>query len=197
MRTETNQLSQTNQPQDSLGKVKQFFKKVGTKNLVIICAVLLIGTAVGINYILYQSPQDDSATVDIDLSDKDLNEILGNDTNTSNYFTQTILSRKQARDESLEILQTVAKSDSALPEAVESALTDIAQIAKDIENESNIETLIKAKGFEECIAVINDNAATVIVKTDGLLASEVAQINEIVYEQSGILPSNLKIIEKK
>ena len=88
-------------------------------------------------------------------------------------------------------------ANTALPEAVEAAHADIAQIAKDIENESNIETIIRAKGFEECIAVISDNQATVIVKTDGLLASEVAQINEIVYEQSGILPTSLKIIEKQ
>ena len=92
--------------------------------------------------------------------------------------------------------RTVAKSENALPESVQAALDDIAQIAKDIENESNIETLIEAKGFEECIAVISDGKATVIVQTDGLLASEVAQINEIVYEQSGILPTELKIIEK-
>ncbi|MBR2296973.1 MAG: SpoIIIAH-like family protein, partial [Clostridia bacterium] len=68
---------------------------------------------------------------------------------------------------------------------------------QDIDSESKIETLVRAKGFEECIAVISDDTATVIVKTDGLVASEVAQINEIVYEQSGILPTGLKIIEKK
>ena len=91
----------------------------------------------------------------------------------------------------------MAKSETALPDAVESALKEIAQIAKDIENESNIETLVEAKGIEACIAVINDGKATIIVQTDGLLASEVAQINEIVYEQSGILPTDLKIVEKK
>ena len=73
---------------------------------------------------------------------------------------------------------------------------DITVMAENKQLEANIETLIKAKGFEECIAVINDGSATVIVKTDGLLASEVAQINEIVYNQSGILPTGLTIIEK-
>ena len=195
MKTETTQLPEANQPKNK-GKVKNFFKKIGTRNLVIICAVLLIGTAVGINYILYRSPADNLSPVDGDLGNTDLNDTLNSDKNTSDYFSQTALSRKQARDASLEILQAVAQSDSALPEAIEAALADIAQIAKDIENESKIETLIKAKGFTECIAVINDNSATIIVKTDGLLASEVAQINEIVYEQAGILPSALHIIEK-
>ena len=182
-----------NQP----SKVKQFFKKIGAKNLLVICAVLLIGTAICVNYIIYKPEAEaPSADVDIDLGNTDLENTLNNDPNASNYFSQTILSRKQARDEALEVLKSVAASDSALPETVETALNDISQIAKDIENESNIETLIEAKGFKECIAVISDGKATVIVQTDGLLANEVAQINEIVFEATGILPTDLKIIEK-
>lgn len=178
-------------------KIKRIFKKIGTKNLVILCSVLMIGTAICVNYILYRNANDDvQADVDINLDGTDLEETLKNDPNASNYFAQTVLSRKQARDEALEVLKSVATSDSALPETIETALNDISRIAKDIENESNIETLIEAKGFTDCIAVISDGKATVIVKTDGLLANEVAQINEIVYETAGILPTDLKIIEK-
>ena len=178
-------------------KIVSFFKKIGSRNLIVICAVLLIGTAIGVNYIIQnQEIEEPSQDVDIDLDNIDLNDALNKDENASDYFAQTILSRKQARDEALEVLKSVAASDSALPETVEGALNDISQIAKDIENESNIETLIQAKGFEECIAVISDGKATVIVQTDGLMANEVAQINEIVYETAGILPTDLKIIEK-
>lgn len=185
MKTENNQ-----------SKVKQFFKKIGAKNLLVICAVLLIGSAICVNYVIYSQDSQPSTDVDIDLNDTDLENTLQNDPNASDYFAQTILSRKQARDEALEVLKSVATSDSALPETIETALQDISQIAKDIESESNIETLIQAKGFDECIAVISEGKATVIVKSDGLLASEVAQINEIVYETAGILPTDLKIIEK-
>lgn len=189
MKTENTEIKKEN-------KIKSFFKKLGTRNLVVICAVLLIGAAVGVNYILYQGAKPADTDVDNDLSGTDIGDALNQDKNTSNYFAQTVLSRKQARDNALEVLQTVAKSTSALPESVEAALSDIAKIAKDIENEANIETLVKAKGFSECIAVINDDSVTVIVKADKLLASQTAQINEIVYQQTGILPSNLKIIAK-
>lgn len=178
-------------------KPKEIIKKFGIRNLVIICAVLIIGGAIGINYLLYKdAPVNPDTDVDIDLGDTNINDTLQNDNAVSDYFAQTILSRQQARDEAIEVLQTVVQSSDALPETVEAALSDIAKIADAIECESRIETLVKAKGFEECIAVIGDNTATVIVKTDELLASEVAQINEIVYEQSGILPTGLKIIEK-
>lgn len=178
-------------------KIKSFFKKIGARNIIVICAVLLIGAAIVVNYILYSQPETKDPQLDVDLDNTDIQDTLDKDENVSDYFAQTALSRQQARDEALEVLQSLTQSSSALPEAVEAAHADIAQIAKDIENESKIETIVRAKGFEECIAVISDNQATVIVKTDGLLASEVAQINEIVYEQSGILPTNLKIIEKK
>lgn len=178
-------------------KFKGLFKKFGIRNLVIVCAILIIGGAIGINYLLYSdAPTQPDTDVDIDLGNTNLNDTLQNDNAAQDYFAQTALSRQQARDEAIEVLQSVVQSSDALPETVEAALADIAKIAEDIECESRIETLVKAKGFEECIAVISDGNATVIVKTDSLLASEVAQINEIVYEQSGILPTSLKIIEK-
>ena len=175
-------------------KFKQVFTKIGAKNLIVLCAILLIGAAICINYMVYQ--EGPSTDVDIDFNDTNLENTLQNDPNASNYFAQTILSRKQARDEALEVLQSVATSENALQETIDTALNDIAEIAKNIECEANIETLVVAKGIEECIAVINEGKATVIVQTDGLLASQVAQINEIVYEVSGILPTNLTIIEK-
>ena len=85
---------------------------------------------------------------------------------------------------------------AALEEAKEAALDDINRLALDIEREANIETLVLSKGFEQCVAVISDDSCNVIVKTTGLLPGDVAQISEIVYEQAGILPDNLKIIEK-
>ena len=85
---------------------------------------------------------------------------------------------------------------TALDSAKEQALKDIATMAKVIENESNIETLIKAKGFEECVAVINGEKANVIVKSEGLQPNDLSQILEIVYLQAGILPENVTIMEK-
>ena len=68
---------------------------------------------------------------------------------------------------------------------------------KDYEGEfTNIETLIEAKGFAECVAVIKDDSASIVVKSDGLQAAQISQINEIVYEQSGISPVNVKIIQR-
>ena len=60
----------------------------------------------------------------------------------------------------------------------------------------NIETLVKAKGFEDCVAIISDDAVSVIVRADSLQANEAAQILAIVYDTTGTNPENVSIISK-
>ena len=180
-------------------KIKQFFLSKSGKSVVAVAAVLLIGLAVYLNYRWFYDPLESLGygenNMENNFSDS---EQTGADTSDTenNYFTATALSREQSRDEAIDVLKLVTENAEASEAAKAEAAAKISKIAVDMQNEANIENLVKAKGFEECIAVINDGTATVIVKTDDLLASEVAQINEIVYEQSGILPTGLKIIEK-
>ncbi len=170
--------------------------KIGRKNLVIILSVLLIGGAVALNWVLFSNPAEpaDPNTPTVNQPSNDQN--TGSQTQESDYFAQMALERQKARDEAMEVLQTVVDSPDALQEAKDAAYTKINEIADIIQSEANIETLIMAKGFEDCVAVINDSKASIIVKTEGLLENQVAQIQEIVYQQSGILPKNIQIIEK-
>lgn len=178
-------------------KVKAFFAKIGRRNLIIIGAVLLVGVAVCLNWILFADAGDDgydyndnAGQTDGGLEDDgDTSEVLA-------YFASTQVSRDRARDEALAVLQNVV--DSAETDSAEKAqaLEDIATIANNIEAEANIEAMVMAKGFEQCVAIINDGMCTVVVMTEGLLPSQMSQINEIVYEQTGIKPVNIKFIEK-
>jgi len=113
-----------------------------------------------------------------------------------NYFAIAAVSRRRARDESIELLNNIINSAESMPDVKDRALRDIESIAGDIEREANIEILIKAKGFAECVAVVSGENASIIVKTDGLMPNEIAQIKEIVFEQAGIIPRNTKIIER-
>lgn len=117
-------------------------------------------------------------------------------TEQEGYFANAAYERQRSRDETLELLQTVVDSSESMPDAKNKALENMTQIASYIESEANIETLIKAKGFEDCVAVISDNSVNVIVKTTGLLTYEVAQIREIVMNELKIPAENIKIIEK-
>ncbi|MBQ8173831.1 MAG: SpoIIIAH-like family protein [Clostridia bacterium] len=174
-----------------------FFAKIGKRNLLIIGAVLLIGVAVYLNYVWFYNP-----TGDLGYGDNNMENQYGDSAGTSvpstaeTYFTSAQLSREKARDEALEVLQTVVNSEDALQETKDAALSDISRIALDMEQEANIESLVIAKGFSNCVAVKNGDSVSVIVESDGLLPSQVAQIKEIVYEQTGVAPVSVKIIEK-
>ena len=90
----------------------------------------------------------------------------------------------------------VSENLEASEEARAAAQDRISQIAVDIQNEANIETLVKAKGFEECVAVISEGAVSVIVSAESLQAADTAQILSIVYETTGISPEKVSIINK-
>lgn len=180
-------------------KFKAFLGKAGKKTVITVCTVLVLGCAVVLNVILFSNGKDNTKENDFAI---DLTGTVGNNTQKSgsaavnDYFASMSLNRQQARDEAMEVLLAVAESSTALEEAKQAALGDINKLAAEIETESNIETLILSKGFSQCIAVLNGDSCNIIVESSGLLPTEVAQISEIVYEQSGIHPANLKIIEK-
>ncbi len=171
----------------------KLFSKVSKRGLVIACAVLLIGVAVYLNYHWFYGTGDD-----IGYGDNNMTGTGDGDTvNVSTYFSATALSRQEARDEALEVLQTVIESEEAEDATKQAAMAEMASIAEDIQNEANIESLVKAKGFENCVAVISGDKINVIVSSsEELVASQVASISEIVYEATGILPANVKIMRK-
>ena len=176
-----------------LDKIKSTIKKVNRKTWIASGAVMIIGIAILLNFLLIPVDKSENVpTLDIPNIEASLSPT---DEATVDVFAEMSLSRKQARDEAMEVLKTVTDSSSATDEVKADAMAQIETIATTIECEANIESLIMSKGFENCVAVINSDSASVIVKTDGLMQNEIAQISEIVYEQSGILPTSLNIIE--
>lgn len=185
-------------------KMKEFFEKIktlcrraGMKTLIAGCAVLVLGGVVVLNFILQkEADTGNSDKLAVDFSADSTQQTLAAD-EVQDYFASISVQRKQARDEAIEVLASVAESDSALEEAKQAALTDMNKLAMQIEQEANIESLIQSRGFAQCVAVISDDKCSVIVETAGLMPGEVAQISEIVYEQAGIVPDNLNIIERQ
>ena len=182
-------------------KVTDLYKKIGKKNLIIIASVLVIGLAVYLNWYLFSGIEANTpaagtgtgADISANLQGGGTSGDAGTD--DDNYFAASLISRKRARDEAIEVLETIVSS-GASEDAAAQALLDISRIAADIENEANIESLIKSKGFSDCVAVISGDEINIIVKSSGLMPNEVAQIKEIVYISANILPENVKIIEK-
>ena len=169
---------------------------IGRRQVVITCAVLLIAAAVVLNLVLFDK-NTLGGEPDAEPSGNE-GEVQDAPTTTADgYFSATQVSRQRARDEALEVLQSVVDSEDADESTKAGALLEISELARDMEAEANIETLVCGKGFAQCVAVINGDNCSVVVKCEGeLLPAQISQINEIVYEQAGIAPTNVRIITK-
>ena len=179
-------------------KIKKFFETKTARSLVILSAVLLIGLAVYLNYQWFYDPVNSIGYGDSNMEDSagDSTAVGGDAATEENYFTSTAVNRQEARDEAVDVLKLITENEEASEAARADAAERISQIAVDIQNEANIETLVKAKGFEECVAVISEGAVSVIVSAESLSASDTAKILSIVYETTGVSPSKVSIINK-
>ncbi len=111
------------------------------------------------------------------------------------YFSETRLARQQARDEAIELLEDVLQDAKASEEAKKEAVSQAAIIAQTVLQENNIENLVKAKGFADCVAFLQNGECTVVVQTSESNQSNAIVIKDIVAGQSGVSYDRIKIVE--
>lgn len=203
--------------EENIKSMKSFFKKYDLspeeqierkkrRKSITALSVLVMILATGVVGNWYYQNTDVSSTIEPLLStakEKTLGEAqLVNATteDTSNsYFSSARMDRQNARDESLEKLQAVIDKTDEKEEARKSASEEIAKISKHITIENKIETLVCAKGVDNCIAVIDADGTRVdiIVDTKDLTETLILQINEIATAQLNCSFENVSIIQSK
>ena len=170
--------------------------KIGKRNMIIMAAVLLIGAAVWVNWMFFadNDPADGVGDGLTNVSGDAETEAEGD-----TYFATMQVSRKRARDEALEVLQSVVDSTDADEAVKAQALTDINRLALEMNAESNIETLVMAKGFEDCVVYMTDSSVSVTVPapTEGLSDASVARITGVILDQTDYMAEQIKIVEIK
>lgn len=189
--------------------MEKIFSFIGKhkKSIIVVCCVMIIGISVYSDFMINRNNDEINTGSYIYNSDttQESTKILGeaklvdnmSDTyseDTEAYFLSAQLNRQRSRDEALETLQVVIDSSETMPDVKDEALNRMISIASEIETEAIVEEMIKAKGFEDCLAVMTGEKINVIVKTPGLLTSEVAQITEIVTQETGFSPENIVIV---
>lgn len=118
---------------------------------------------------------------------------------SASYFAEARIGRRQARDAAVETLASVNGAAGASQEVLDGALEKITAIAAFSQKEAEIEALIRAKGFTDCVAFMSDDGVKVTVPapTAGLSTVDVAKITEIVTSETDFAASALQIIEVK
>lgn len=120
----------------------------------------------------------------------------GDELNTvTDYFAAVRLSRQQARDSAVTLLQeAMAYGDGKQDNTTSAQLEQIVQTAL---CEAQIESLVIAKGYTDCVAYMNDGGISVAVASPegGLKDQDVALIADIVMTQSELKMAQIRVVE--
>lgn len=187
-----------------MGSMTRIF---GKKQVLLATLIVALGVAVYLNYYFssQQPPTTDvngrptSSTSSRNMGDA---QFVGNSSvvsspestvDANDYFVQARLSRESAREEALDIVKDMMNDVKATDEVKKQAAEKAATIAQAVEQESKIESLIKSKGFADCVVYIEGENCSIVVRSEGLKPQESVQITEIVTTQSNIVAQNINI----
>ena len=114
---------------------------------------------------------------------------------TMDYFAAVRLSRQEARDSAVNLLQeAMAYGDAAQQEASGEQLESIVQTAL---CEAQIESLIIAKGYKDCVAYMSESGISVAVASPegGMQEGDIAVIADIVITQTDFSFEDIRVVE--
>lgn len=131
----------------------------------------------------YTSPDDDTGAA-----------IFVNATeDTSTYFVQAKLDREQSRAKQKDMLTEMINNEKLDSNQKADFAAGMLELQQRIEKETAAETMIKAKGFNEAYVRIDDETVDVVVSSESLSESQLAQIEDIVKRKTGVSADKIRI----
>ena len=180
--------------------------KIWKKNMVAAAVLVTVCAGIYVNWLYTEenAPTDLTSTLNAEKVMSDDTLLLGDDavltdsdlnTTSSDYFAAVRLSRQEARDSALEVLQE-AMTYSDQTKAAESSAT-LDEIVQTALSEAQIESLVIAKGYTDCVVYMTNEGVSVAVASPegGLQTADVAVIADIVMNQSEYTLSDIRIVE--
>ena len=113
---------------------------------------------------------------------------------TQSFFESYRVDRNTSREQQVLYYKAVLESENSTEEAKKEAEKNLSQMAAKQEQELVLEGYILAKGFNDAVVSFTDSYVNVMVKSSELNDAQVAQIVEVVQEQTAKSIDNIKII---
>lgn len=140
------------------------------------------------------TPQEDGA------QQGDQSSSSGQQTGTESgddYFANARLNRQQSRDSALSLLQDAAAREDADQTLRDEANQSIQTMADYTVTEAQIENMVIAKGYTDCVAFIGENSLSLAVAAPegGLTDADTARILDVVSQNAGFTADQVTIIE--
>ena len=174
------------------------------RNIAIIVVLLFVCAAIYFNWSYNtqwgkadaeMAAAEDAATAAVKAEE----EAAAASASTDDYFAKARLTRQQSRDEALSLLKSASTAEGASQATIDSAMSAISAMASDSMTETQIENLLLAKDFSECVVYITDEGITVAVPApaDGLSTAQVATITDTIVKETDYTAPQIKVIEVK
>lgn len=172
-------------------------KKIKKRGAVYGVIALLLCVAVYLNWSYVGAPDELLVAEQTDPDSTETGADASGTAESGDYFASSRLSREQARDEAVSTLKELSESEQADQTAKDEAAAQISALAEDSVAEANIESMIRAKGYEDAVVMIGDESVNVVVAPPegGLQATDVTVIKDIVVSETGMTAGQIKIVE--
>lgn len=176
------------------------------RNIVVATMAVLVCAAVGLNwkYSGQEAAQQAEETGTKILGEAALvsgqdGENLAEDTvyEGDDYFASARLTRQQARDSAISLLEDAAQQEDADQSVANQASESIQVLASYTLKEAQIENLVTAKGYADCVVFMGAESVSVVVAPPegGLTATDAARIKDIVISETDYTAEQIKIME--
>ena len=174
-------------------------KKLWKRNAVVAAILVFVCAAIFFNG-LYASEMEKNSKV---LGQSTLVDATSGETTEvsasaeGDYFAAARLTRQQARDSALSLLQEARDNENVDEAVVTEAAQSIQTLAGYTLTEAQIENMVTAKGYADCVVFMSEEGVSVVVSTpdDGLQTEDVARITDIVKDETGLSADCIKIME--
>jgi stage III sporulation protein AH len=182
--------------------------KIWKKNLIAAAVLVTVCAGIYINW-LYSEEQYVQTLTDTLDSGKLLStdmvvmgdalegvDLAQTDTTVTDYFAAVRLSRQEARDSAVSVLQEAMAYTGSDAQKEESS-TQLEVIVQTALTEAQIESLVIAKGYADCVAYVGDDGISIAVAAPegGLKEADVAVIADIVMSQSDFKLDKIRVVE--
>ena len=184
-------------------KVKPKLKGQWKRHAVVLAVLVLVGTSVYLNWryadnvaetgkILGQATlvNQNGETVTQTGESEEIVSVSGS------YFDTARLSRQQARDSAISMLQEAEMDENATEDVLNEASLALQVLASYTVAEAQIESLVTAKGYEDCVVFMGEDSCSVVVADpDGVDSTDAARIKDIVISETDYTAAQIKIME--
>ncbi len=181
--------------------------QIWKRNAVVTVIVLFVCVALYMSWAYGRAPEEDVPEFDPvgglildDAGDSGIISADGGDAAdepvVSTYFEEARLSRLKARDTAYAILTEAFDNEDVSQEVRDNATSEIEKLAQNALIEANIENMVIAKGYDECVAIIGQNGIDVFVAepVGGMTAADAALITDVIMSESTIAVADISIV---